>query len=302
MCEVGDVCRRMIQENPLYSQSSSCLFDTKCTGVERIVDLWTPESSSNGDGNGDSSDGTSTRDVLSEIIASSCPQPQAVAVPGVGWRVRVTNGRTKEESTLYAVNVVLATGGTQTVPTIPTSLLSSNPSLKNCQSKFFKSDDACTDEGVRLIEARLLKAAAHRLPLKVVIIGGSHSAFSAAWVCLNKVKVPVGVVPASANYDGSSSSSSSANKNKGGSSGSTVPGDSSASVPAPASPVRDSKGKDGSGSVLDGEAPPKDAAATATDTGVGMWPAFSISMLHRSAIQVGTQWIHRVVGGVGCSV
>lgn len=75
---------------------------------------------------------------------------------------------------IYSKYVVFATGGTQKLPFL------SDP---NHTKKFIASDDLCTDAGVSELTVRLLKTSRR----KVVIIGGSHSAFSALWVCLNKV-------------------------------------------------------------------------------------------------------------------
>lgn len=47
------------------------------------------------------------------------------------------------------------------------------------------SDQVCTLSGVEELKSRLEK----KEKKKIVIIGGSHSAFSAAWVCLNKLTV-----------------------------------------------------------------------------------------------------------------
>ena len=70
--------------------------------------------------------------------------------------------------------VVLATGGSQKLPRL-------SPSSRN--SKLMSSDEVCTSEGVTSLAAKLEK----KDKKKIVIIGGSHSAFSAAWICLNKL-------------------------------------------------------------------------------------------------------------------
>ena len=46
-----------------------------------------------------------------------------------------------------------------------------------------KSDDVCSQKGVEILNEKL----GSKEKKKVVIIGGSHSAFSAAWVLLNKL-------------------------------------------------------------------------------------------------------------------
>jgi hypothetical protein len=47
------------------------------------------------------------------------------------------------------------------------------------------SDDVCTLAGVEILKSKLEK----KEKKKIVIVGGSHSAFSAAWICLNKLTV-----------------------------------------------------------------------------------------------------------------
>lgn len=89
-----------------------------------------------------------------------------------------------EREEIYAVHVALATGGHQTMPTFANAAY---------RQKTVLSDVVCTMEGVELLKTKI-----HRylrtcnshgtVPSgRVVVIGGSHSAFSAAWVCLNLV-------------------------------------------------------------------------------------------------------------------
>lgn len=51
----------------------------------------------------------------------------------------------------------------------------------------FRSDFVCTDEGIEDVRRRILKSIRTTGKHKVVIVGGSHSAFSAAWMCLHKL-------------------------------------------------------------------------------------------------------------------
>jgi hypothetical protein len=89
-----------------------------------------------------------------------------------------------ERQEIYALHVALATGGQQTMPTFANAAY---------RQKTVLSDVVCTMEGVELLKTKI-----HRylrtcnshgtVPSgRVVVIGGSHSAFSAAWVCLNLV-------------------------------------------------------------------------------------------------------------------
>jgi hypothetical protein len=72
--------------------------------------------------------------------------------------------------------VVLATGGSQKLPRL-------SPASRN--AKLMTSDDVCTLAGIEQLKAKL----ENKDKKKIVIIGGSHSAFSAAWICLNKLTI-----------------------------------------------------------------------------------------------------------------
>lgn len=80
---------------------------------------------------------------------------------------------------VYAKHVVMCTGGHQELP------IFSNPNYSN---KLMLSDHACTNEGIQEIKQRLMKNNTNISGMgRIAIIGGSHSAFSAAWICLNKL-------------------------------------------------------------------------------------------------------------------
>lgn len=100
------------------------------------------------------------------------------------WRLvlvstSTTDSAPTERQEIYAQHVVLATGGYQPVPIL------SQPSYR---SKLVMSDVAVTMEGVDMIKAKLRRhLTAGNINSRIVVIGGSHSAFSAAWICLNLV-------------------------------------------------------------------------------------------------------------------
>ena len=50
------------------------------------------------------------------------------------------------------------------------------------------SDFVCTTEGIDEVCRRVKKSITSTGKHRIVIVGGSHSAFSAAWMCLNKLK------------------------------------------------------------------------------------------------------------------
>lgn len=67
------------------------------------------------------------------------------------------------------------------------------------------SDFVCTDEGIEEVRRRILKSMRTTGKRKVVIVGGSHSAFSAAWMCLYKldlsVKEDTAPIPSESEYE-----------------------------------------------------------------------------------------------------
>ena len=77
-------------------------------------------------------------------------------------------------SCVLCCQVVLATGGTQKIPRM-------QPASRN--TKVISSDEVCTREGIAVLHSRLKG----KDKKKVVIVGGSHSAFSAAWILLEQV-------------------------------------------------------------------------------------------------------------------
>ncbi|GMI06964.1 hypothetical protein TrRE_jg5978 [Triparma retinervis] len=88
-----------------------------------------------------------------------------------------------EEMVLCAKNLVMATGGKQK---LPTGVFEG----KKVNSKVMLSDYVLTTAGALDLKSRLDVARSKKGgACKVAIIGGSHSAFSVAWVCLNHLKV-----------------------------------------------------------------------------------------------------------------
>ncbi|KAG7384589.1 E3 ubiquitin-protein ligase arih2 [Phytophthora pseudosyringae] len=76
---------------------------------------------------------------------------------------------------LYAEHLILATGGTQELPSLD------NPAY---HSKLFASDSCLREDGFAKLKEHLLAQPAGER--KVCIVGGSHSSFSVAWLLLNK--------------------------------------------------------------------------------------------------------------------
>ena len=92
------------------------------------------------------------------------------------WKV-VCEGAKGDSYTLYAQHVVMATGGTQGWPSLLSTAL---------QKKVVLSDTFLTRAGMAAAAVKLcrMKPECGR----VVVIGGSHSAWSAVWVCLHAIE------------------------------------------------------------------------------------------------------------------
>ncbi|KAH9129117.1 hypothetical protein LEN26_009024 [Aphanomyces euteiches] len=100
----------------------------------------------------------------------------AVSVARVGEHCEITIKSVGggDERVILADRVLLATGGHQAMP----------PELSNYRSKAFLSDYVLRESGRSELSAVLAKAKEK----KVCIVGGSHSAFSVAWVLLHKMQ------------------------------------------------------------------------------------------------------------------
>ena len=97
----------------------------------------------------------------------------------VGWKLQLINlDSNGASSAIYAKDVLFATGGRQEVPTWTNT---------SHQAKVLTSDFVCTDPGIQEMKRRIKKNLRIGGKGKVVIVGGSHSAFSAAWMCLNRM-------------------------------------------------------------------------------------------------------------------
>jgi len=160
--DVGTVVHGVLNEG-CFKESSKCLLESKVTSLQQ-VELHA----------GDSSTTLSVDKQRKKIN---------------GWRIIASpssctssNGKDSPETvTVYAHKVLLATGGHQELPRLP------NPAHTR---KLITSDFALTHAGIESLRSRLLKSNGKDVRLnagRVVIVGGSHSAFSAAWVCLHKL-------------------------------------------------------------------------------------------------------------------
>ncbi|KAI9995750.1 hypothetical protein PInf_012818 [Phytophthora infestans] len=95
-------------------------------------------------------------------------------------RVEARNTASSDDTVvLYTEHLILATGGTQELPSLD------NPAY---HSKLFASDSCLREDGFAKLKEHLLA-----LPVgkrKVCIVGGSHSSFSVAWLLVNKFMDP----------------------------------------------------------------------------------------------------------------
>eukprot|EP00598_Pedospumella_elongata_P005376 CAMPEP_0184983198 /NCGR_PEP_ID=MMETSP1098-20130426/12506_1 /TAXON_ID=89044 /ORGANISM="Spumella elongata, Strain CCAP 955/1" /LENGTH=1252 /DNA_ID=CAMNT_0027507003 /DNA_START=65 /DNA_END=3823 /DNA_ORIENTATION=- len=158
--DAGSIVRDTLNEK--YSESSQCMLETSVTSMQQVM-LPVP-------------DKYLSEDADKNNPAGSC----------IGWKLCLSqrcssapNGKLYRE--IYAHKVVMATGGRQELPKLP------NPAHTK---KLMSSDYICTQKGIDDLRSRLVKAGigANKItPGRVVIIGGSHSAFSAAWLCLNRI-------------------------------------------------------------------------------------------------------------------
>ena len=160
--DVGTVVHGVLNEG-CFKESSKCILESKVTSLQQ-VELHA----------GDSSTTLSVDKQRKKINGW-----RIIASPSSGTS---SNGKDSPETvTVYAHKVLLATGGHQELPRLP------NPAHSR---KLITSDFALTHAGIESLRSRLLKSNGKDVRLnagRVVIVGGSHSAFSAAWVCLHKL-------------------------------------------------------------------------------------------------------------------
>ena len=111
------------------------------------------------------------------------PQTSALAVqaqPDGSFKTLVEQGGTQRQ--IYSERVVLAMGAAQRRGQVLNEQVS-GVALRDYDAKIVLTDRLLTEAGVAEASRRLLDAPRPR----VVIIGGSHSAFSAAWTLLNQL-------------------------------------------------------------------------------------------------------------------
>jgi hypothetical protein len=177
--DVGEVVSETVSAFP----ASRCSTSVEVLGMQRVIDPLTLKSS--------------PISVAEHSLNAKIIEKVSSLGLGVGpnqaestntlWRIETRDLRDSEGNKtaatqeIYARNVVLSTGGRQDRP---------NFTNQNHSAKVMVSDHACTAAGAAELKERLLAAGVNGRPGRVIIVGGSHSAFSAAWICLHKVHQP----------------------------------------------------------------------------------------------------------------
>lgn len=110
-----------------------------------------------------------------------------IHVESSGWlRIRIRPAGERAETELRSRAVVMALGGGQPLPRSLHAELAPGLSLADCgPRRVMLSHDLLTRSGLAIARGRLRANAASRAAATVVILGGSHSAFAAAWALLH---------------------------------------------------------------------------------------------------------------------
>ncbi|KAJ0397549.1 hypothetical protein ATCC90586_007727 [Pythium insidiosum] len=210
---------------------------------------------------------TSHRDTCKALLQTRATKFELL--PSGVIRVELTDS-SADVLTMYTERLVLATGGRQEVP----AAIESHSAYK---AKLFLSDDCLRDDGFRRLRDHLLGGEGR----KVCIVGGSHSAFSVAWLLLNRGKSSkLGSRPLA----GSKSPSSTEEIRSADVAEATAPAEPSAPMPVePTSVMVSSSGASPTKS-------PVRQSSSSTTRRLSVSPALSfqpkdITILHRSAIR-----------------
>lgn len=181
--DVGATIQRLLKDK--YSSSSRCMVNTSALSIQRVRPPSPPVTSD-----------SSNSQTISEVDDFD------------GWELSLKSSDTEGVQKVYAQTVLLSTGGRQ----------DPLPSLGNTSAdKIVSSDSLISLNGFREVSIRLykhlhtsgtlfllfviilmggfkcLRRAGPSNSLKVVIIGGSHSGFSAAWMMLHRLQHQLGL-------------------------------------------------------------------------------------------------------------
>ncbi len=205
LVDVGRAVRENIEKHP-----ASCLLttNTTVTCVERVsvspkvqaqnavvaaASRIPPFAAVNDDACAESKSPTSSPKTVESAPTAAISSPPRLRSAGADepcllWKITAHNHLTDKEHVYYSKNCVFATGGKQVVPDLGN---------KAFNAKLISSDRVCTVEGIEEVKKRLLAQTetssgssvtkGKTKNKRIVIVGGSHSAFSAAWMCLHKL-------------------------------------------------------------------------------------------------------------------
>jgi hypothetical protein len=175
--DVGDTVAETLS---MYPSSCRCSTDVNVVGIQRVVDTKAVKAAVVSSQS--SAENPLNAQIISKVnnigLGVGVGQPE---VSNTLWRVDLTNSNLGQRNeSIYAHKVMLSTGGRQDRPRL------SNASH---QAKVIMSDHVCTAAGAAELRERLMTPGngVCGKPGRIVIVGGSHSAFSAAWICLHKV-------------------------------------------------------------------------------------------------------------------
>ncbi|HET6243817.1 MAG: FAD-dependent oxidoreductase [Bacteroidetes bacterium] len=98
-------------------------------------------------------------------------------------KMQTTEDGKVTERLIEAESLVFAMGGKQDFENMANSSITPSLKLKEFEQKIFLTDEFFTAPGLSKAEVLIRKAKCN----KVVVIGGSHSAFSSIWLMLNKM-------------------------------------------------------------------------------------------------------------------
>jgi hypothetical protein len=177
--DVGEVVSETVSAFP----ASRCSTNVEVLGIQRVIDPLTLKSSPIS-----VAEHSLNAKIIEKVNSLGLGVgPNQAESTNTLWRIDTRDLRGSEGNKsvatreIYARNVVLSTGGRQDHP---------NFTNQHHNAKVMISDHACTAAGAAELKERLLAAGVNGRPGRVIIVGGSHSAFSAAWICLHKVHQP----------------------------------------------------------------------------------------------------------------
>ncbi len=185
LVDVGSAVRIALLE---YPSSSFLMTNTLVTNVQRALVVPQASETVSKSSAPQQEENMGSDEAKIDVLNKATSVPLSFAQPKALWKVSAYCKLTNQKRDFYCTNCVLATGGLQSLPDLKS---------KSFNDKLITSDRVCTAEGIAEVCKRLLASecgasgsTCSRNSVRnkrVVIVGGSHSAFSAAWMCLHKL-------------------------------------------------------------------------------------------------------------------